>query len=356
MDWQMIQQSFRGSFEGAVWLLILLVMAALLLPVLWHVATRQLGERRRLGRIRRRLQAQGLSSDDWRLVESAIAATCPGQPHRLLENVSLFHAWLDSLPELDQSPQLQARLGRIKELAYPDTPHVFIPHSTRDLVAGTSLNLVLHQTGQEATPCLVTEAGMQGLRLARRGTAPFRGKPGDRASLFYPRPEAMYHAIVDLREVGEGHLLTSHCAPGNFKVRQLREFWRVDLDMELAYHVLAEAGATHEAGLRSAPEARQGRLINLSGNGTAIVTTSPPPRGSIIVFTLHLPSRTLHEVQGEVLHVTTNREFSRLHVVFRNLDPGDQELIIRNLFLLYREQAGMEPLVDSGPVVVQNRT
>jgi hypothetical protein len=56
-----------------------------------------------------------------------------------------------------------------------------------------------------------------------------------------------------------------------------------------------------------------------------------------------------------VLHITVNRDISRLHLVFRNLDPGDQELIIRNLFLLYREQAGLEPVADSAPVIIQTR-
>jgi hypothetical protein len=55
-----------------------------------------------------------------------------------------------------------------------------------------------------------------------------------------------------------------------------------------------------------------------------------------------------------VLHISGGKEMQRLHLVFRNLDPGDQELIIRNLFVLYREIGGLTPEPDS--VTVTTRT
>jgi len=355
MDWQAIQESFRGTFEGALWGFILLVLVAFGLPIVWHLSAERLQRRRRLLKIRRRLRARGLGQEEWRLLESAIQAVCPEHPSRLFDSLSLFHSWMDGLPDLEQSPDLMATLARIKELAYPDSHHIFVPHSTRDLVAGVSLNLVLHRGGQEIIPCIVTEVSMEGLRLGRRGSGAMSGAPGEQVSLFYPRPEAMYHALVRLQSVAGSELRTSHTLQGNFKVRQLREFWRVDVDMELPFLVFAEPGRIHDPALTVQPDMRQGRLINLSGNGAAIVTTTPPPRGSRIAFTLQLPSRTLHDLHAEILHITPNREISRLHLVFRDLDPGDQELIIHNLFLLYREQVGMDPVFDSGPVIVQNR-
>jgi hypothetical protein len=354
MNWQQIQESFRGSFEGALWSFVALVVLGIALPLGWHCGAERLAKRRKLGRIRRRLHAQGIGPEEWRLLESAIQSTCPENPDRLFGSLSLFHTWIDGLPEVESAPpELMASLARIKELAFPDSGHIFVPHSTRDLLPGASLNLVAHRGGQEVIPCIVTEVSMEGLRLARRAGGVSAGLPGDQVSLFYPRPEAMYHAVVRLLE-GAGEIRTGHALQGHFKVRQLREFWRVDVDMELAFTVLPEAVELLEGEAAPAPDSREGRLINLSGNGAAIVTRRPPYRGALITFSLPLPSRTMHNLQAEVLHISGGKEMQRLHLVFRNLDPGDQELIIRNLFVLYREIGGLTPEPDS--VTVTTRT
>lgn len=346
MDWQQITQSFRGSFEGPFWAFALLILLAISLPIAWHFGSERVKQRRQLGRLRRRLSAKGIGPAEWALLESAIQSTCPHNPNRLLDSVSLFHTWVDGLPDIEASPpELIASLTRIKELAYPDGGSIFVPHSTRDLVPGASLNLVVHQGGQEVVTCMVTEVTMGGLRLNRRGGGTLVGLAGQQVSLFYPRPEAMYHAVVRVLDVDGADLRTSHTLQGHFKVRQLREFWRVDVDMELKFTVAVEPGQE----LQVQPEAldwRDGRLINLSGNGAAIVTRTPPHRGAHIAFSLLLPSRTLRDIRAEVLHVTPGKEMSRLHLVFRNLDPGDQELIIRNLFIMYREIGGLTPEPD----------
>lgn len=357
MNWQAIQESFRGSFEGALWAFALLVLLGISLPVLWHIWSERLLRHRSLRRIQRRLRAQGINSQEWSLLEDAIRSTCPDNPDRLLGSVSLFHTWVDGLPGIDSAdPELLKTLQHIKETAYSPGSHVFVPHSTRDLIPGVGLNLVFHKGGQEVIPCIVTEVGMDGLRLTSRVSLGGKGSAGDQVSLFYPRPEAMYHAVVRLKGGPGGELQVSHAQQGQFRVRQLREFWRVDVDMDIAFIVMQEPGKVYETEPGWTPDQRPGHLINLSGNGAAVVTHNPPPRGSRIAFTLNLPSKTLHDLQAEVLHITVNRDISRLHLVFRNLDPGDQELIIRNLFLLYREQAGMEPLVESSPVIVQTRS
>lgn len=353
MDWGQIASSFRGSFEGAMWGFILFLMVAFLSPIVWHFMSRRFRHRRDMAGLQRRLRAKGISAQEWNLLEGAIREVCPDDPKRLLDNVSLFHGWVDGLPDLDKSPELMASLSRIKELTYPDSHHVFVPHSTRDLVMGASLNMVLHKGAQEALPCIVTDVSMEGLRLSTRGSHPIHTSAGEQISLFYPRPEAMYHALVKVQSVAGGECRTGHSAQGQFKVRQLREFWRVDVDMELDYLLIKDPA--DPLALEGSPERRPGRLINLSGNGAAIITPTPPTRGTHIAFTLHLPSKTLHQLRAEVLHITPSRDKARLHLVFRNLDPGDQELIIRNLFLLYREQAGMDPIADGGATVVQTR-
>jgi hypothetical protein len=353
MDWGQIASSFRGSFEGAMWGFVLFLLVAFLSPIVWHLVSRRFKHRRDLSGLQRRLRAKGITPQEWGLLEGAIRDTCPDDPQRLLDNVSLFHGWVDGLPDLDKSPGLLASLSHIKEITYPDSHHVFVPHSTRDLVMGASLNMVLHKGGQEAMPCIVTEVTMESLRLSTRGSQPIHVRSGEQISLFYARPEAMYHALVTVQSAAGGECRTAHSAKGQFKVRQLREFWRVDVDMEMDFMLIQDP--TDPLALEGNPERRPGRLINLSGNGAAIVTPHAPARGTHIAFTLHLPSKTLHNIRAEVLHITPSRDKSRLHLVFRNLDPGDQELIIRNLFLLYREQAGMEPLAESGATVVQTR-
>jgi hypothetical protein len=357
MDWQGIQQGFRGSFEGAVWAFLLVVVLLLSLPLLSHLFGERIRRLRRLRRIQTNLSTKGIRPEEWILLQDAIQATCPDNPDRLLGSVSLFNTWVDGLPGIDHAePELLATLQRIKELTFPDTPHGLVPHSTRDLCPGTSLNLVHHKGGQEVVPCIVTEVAMDGLRLVPRQSAGHRGLAGEQVSLFYPRPEAMYHAIVTLKTAPGNELRTTHAQQGQFRVRQLREFWRVDVDMDVPFMVLGEAGQARENGPGSPAPSRLGRMINLSGNGAAIVTRTPPPRGARISFPLVLPSKTLHDLQAEVLHVSEGAELSRLHLVFRNLDPGDQELIIRNLFLIYREQAGLEPLVEISPVITQIRS
>lgn len=352
MDWQGIQQGFRGSFEGAAWAFLLVVALLLSLPLLSQLFGDRLRRARRLRRIQANLNSRGIRPEEWNLLKDAIQSTCPENPDRLLGSVSLFHTWVDGLPGIENAdPGLLDNLQRLKEAAYPESTHVPVPHSTRDLCPGTSLNLVHHKGTQEVIPCIVTAVDMEGLRLVPRLASSHRGLAGEQVSLFYPRPEAMYHAMVTLKPAPGSELRTTHALQGQFRVRQLREFWRVDVDMEVAFRVLGEAGD----GGRGA-DTRGGRMINLSGNGAAIVTRTPLPRGARISFPLVLPAKTLHDVQAEVLHVSEGGELTRLHLVFRNLDPGDQELIIRNLFLIYREQAGLEPLAESAPVITQTRS
>jgi len=357
MDWQGIQQGFRGSFEGAAWAFLLLVALLLSLPLLSMLFGERLRRARRLKRIQSNLSSKGIRPEEWNLLKDAIQSTCPENPDRLLGSVSLFNTWVDGLPGIDHAePELLATLQRIKELAFPDSPHGLVPHGTRDLCPGTSLNLVHHKGGQEVIPCIVTEVSMDGLRLVPRQSAGHRGLAGEQVSLFYPRPEAMYHAIVTLKTAPGSELRTTHAQQGQFRVQQLRENWRVDVDMEVPFVVLGEAGPGPGSAPGWSARPHTGRMINLSGNGAAIVTRTPPLRGARISFPLVLPSKTLHDLQAEVLHVSEGGELSRLHLVFRNLDPGDQELIIRNLFLIYREQAGLEPLVESAPVITQTRS
>jgi hypothetical protein len=352
MDWQGIQQGFRGSFEGAAWAFLLVVALLLSLPLLSQLFGDRVRRARRLKRIQSNLNSKGIRPEEWNLLKDAIQSICPENPDRLLGSVSLFHTWVDGLPGIESAePGLLATLQRLKEVAYAEPTHVAVPHSTRDLCPGTSLNLVHHKGTQEVIPCIVTAVDMEGLRLVPRVASAHRGLAGEQVSLFYPRPEAMYHAMVTLKPAPGSELRTTHALQGQFRVRQLREFWRVDVDMEVAFQVLSETGAAPSTPM----PASQGRMINLSGNGAAIVTRTPPPRGSRISMPLTLPAKTLHDVQAEVLHISEGGEMARLHLVFRNLDPGDQELIIRNLFLIYREQAGLEPLVESAPVITQTR-
>jgi hypothetical protein len=46
----------------------------------------------------------------------------------------------------------------------------------------------------------------------------------------------------------------------------------------------------------------------------------------------------LHGIQAEILHITKLRNGYRYHMVFRNLDPAEQDLVVRSLFLWYRNQ------------------
>lgn len=344
--WQEIQQSFRGSMEGAAFAFFLLVLLGIGLPILYQLFAEQFRQRSRMRLLRRRMSREGLDDLDWQWVQRAVNETCPENPERILDSQSMFHTWIDGLEDMqDPDPELVKTLERIRDFIYVEGSGAVMPHSSRDLIPGASVNIVAKTGFQEVIPGIIAEVGLDLLRIGKRGV-PIPSIPaGSELSLFYPRPEAMYHAVCRVIESRPAELKLAHAQKGHFNVRQLREFWRVDVDIPVEYKLHSLAGDV----VPTTPLApRRGRIINLSGSGAAIATDKASPRGSTITFPLRVQVKVI-SLQAEVLHVTTNRERSRLHLVFRNLDPGDQDLIIRSLFARYREQALEQPGFDALP-------
>lgn len=347
--WHQIQGSFRGAFEGAVFAFTALIILGFGLPVIWYVFGERLRRHRRLSDVRGRLLERGLDSGDWGWLSEAIRATCPDNPQRILDNVSLFHEWVDGLPDGERSrPEALARLDRIEETAWPGGATVYVPRSTRDLVAGASLNLVRHGDQQDVVPCVISEVRVDGLTLVKRSQELPVIRAGEEVHLYYPRPEAMYHAVCRAAGAEGGRLQLLHAAAGQFKVRQLREFWRVDVDIPVAFRL---QGAGEDEGGEAPPAGGEGRLINLSGNGAALVSRARARRGQRVRFGLPVMGKTLQGIEAEILHVTSGRFGHRFHMVFRNLDPADQDLIVRSLFLWFRHQQADSPPPPGGPAL-----
>lgn len=339
--WHQIQGSFRGAFEGAVFAFTALIILGFGLPIIWYFFGESLRRRRRLDNVRQRLKSRGLTPSDWPLLAEAILATCPDHPERILDNGSLFHSWIDGLPEGDrEGADALARIERIEELAWPAGSTVYVPQSTRDLVPGASLNLVRQGAKQDVVPGVIAEVRVDGLVLVRRSQDLPVPRPGEEVNLYYPRPEAMYHAVCRVVEADSGRLRLQHAAAGQFKVRQLREHWRVDVDIPVAFRLQGDAV---DEGESAGAAGGQGRLINLSGNGAALVSRTTARRGQRVRFNLPVLGKTLVGIEAEILHLTSARAGHRYHMVFRNLDPADQDLIVRSLFLWYRHQQSESP-------------
>ena len=117
------------------------------------------------------------------------------------------------------------------------------------------------------------------------------------------------------------------------------------------FMVMAESAAQSMPPLQRVP----GKLINLSGSGAALVTRQQARRGQRIQFSLPLQDLLLANMQAEVLHVVPlNNGMKRLHMVFRDLDPKDQDRIVRSLFQWYREQMAMQRAEETGDAVVNS--
>ncbi len=320
--------------EGAVIAFSLLVILSIIFPIAYHLYAEHLKARNHRKNLKRRYIREGLLDKDWLLVERALDDVCPENPDRLLGNPSLFNVWLDGLDELsDPSAELLESIGRIHETLYHSHSGNLAPASTRDLLPGASINIVVHRGGrQDVIPGIVTTIGVQHIHIGNRGSQMPLMPAGREVGLYYPRPEAMYHAACEVERSHPGELILKHAKQGAFKVRQLREFWRVDVDIPVDFRVYSIPGEVDSSQLNS----RSGRIVNLSGSGAAIATGNPPPRGARIGFLLQAQNRQIM-LQAELLHLSKMRDMSRMHLVFRNLDPGDQEQIVRSLFTRYRD-------------------
>jgi c-di-GMP-binding flagellar brake protein YcgR len=335
--WQQIQMSFKNTSGGSPMVMAIVLLIAPVILVLISVVKYQLKVSKKNTSLRTGLKKEGLEEADLGIFYGAIDEICPGQPDKLLSDISLFHSWIDGLPNIHQaSESLVTSLENIKTKVYKGHGGAYIPHSTRDLVPGTTVNLLRHNRGTELTACILQESTITGFALVTKGEKEIEVGPGEEVCIYYPRPEAMYQAICPVSGISPDKFTISlfHAVKGDFVVRQLREYWRVDVNIPLKFNLIEgyqEDGDETTKNLSA-------RAINLSGNGAALITSASMIRGQIIIFNLPLSEKSVTNLQAEIIHISkTRNNDSRLHLVFRNLDPTEREKIIGSLFKWYRD-------------------
>jgi uncharacterized protein YqfB (UPF0267 family) len=346
--WSQVQLNFRGALEGSTFVLFLIILSAFTLPVLYFLFHERFKVWRCRYQLKARLLKRGLRMDQWFLLEKAIERICPEHPDRLHEHLAQFHVWLDTLSGIQEdNPILRELVTGLEEIVFGSSRTVIIPGSTRDFLPGTALNVVRPGSEQVAVATTVTQTDVHGITLSIRDKSEQKFRAKEILSIFCPRPEAMYHASTLVQSVDDETIRIRHATHEAFVVRQLREFWRVDVDLIVEFHVLnmtiqsADPTQTESTLSEIADEIvsrGDGLLINLSGNGAALVSSTMVPVGASISFDLQIGSRIIRELEAEVLHVTQSRNSYRLHLIFRGLDPTDRETIIRGLFLTYRQR------------------
>ena len=228
-------------------------------------------------------------------------------------------------------------LENIRNELYHNKEAVAVPQSTRDLRMGVTLNLVRAHAGSVVHPCVVSGVDIRAMYLRSRGTGGLDVRSGEIVSLYMPRPEAMYYTECEVLGPGEqpATIALSHSVRGSFKTQQLREYWRVDVDIRIQYTNVSSP-RLDETGM---PRRSEGRLINLSGSGAAMVSGRAPQRGECLQFSLPLHDKEINGLEAEVLHVVKLPTHTyRLHMVFRSLGEEDREKIIRSLFHWYRNR------------------
>ena len=226
----------------------------------------------------------------------------------------------------------------MRKALYPNPHLVHAPQSTRDLPPGVTINLARQGVAGQVATCLMVHNDLSSMRLKPHSGSLSSIQAGDELSVYFPRPEAMYTAQCRVLSHGE-QLVLAHAGGDRFHTRQLREYWRVDVDIDVHFMVVAESYAQSMPPLQRVP----GKLINLSGSGAALVTRHLARRGQRIQFALPLQDLLLANMQAEVLHVVPlHNNLKRLHMVFRDLDPKDQDRIVRSLFQWYRAQAAQQ--------------
>ena len=231
--WSQIRQSFINSFEGAAFALFLIFLFSFALPVLYYLFRERWSGWRTRHHVQQSFLAKGLTPQQWDFLAEAIEVICPESPKRITENLAAFHVWLDSLPGIqDPDRERDDLLEGLEDIVFGLGRTVFVPGSSRDFTAGTTINLVSQDHNQTALPCTIIEVDEQGLTVSplNKETQSVVSV-GERVSLFCPRPEAMYHAICPVRATSKTGIRIAHAVHEDFTVRQLREFWRVDIEL-----------------------------------------------------------------------------------------------------------------------------
>lgn len=339
VDFQQVSIHFRNAIEGSGFLLVGLILLVLLAPAGWALFKDRLALQKRNSSLQDQMRGAGLTAADRRLVLRAIQEISPTNPDALLQDPRIFNRWVDGLEGI-QSPssQLVEQLTRIRQGLYSSIYVVPPLRSTRDFQPNLVVNVCLAKGATALLPAVLVEQddGQLTFRLTRKEVVfPYRIE--DRLLLHVPHPEAMYIAPVRVLALSsdQRQITVSHTPPREFQVRQYREFWRVDLEMPVRFQAITRSGEA-EAAL---PGNRDGKLINLSGGGAALLCDGPLPRGQHLRFPLYLADRVLNPVVARVIEsVPLPGERCRAHLIFTGITPEERDQIIRSLFQWQRER------------------
>ena len=336
---QQITWHFRDSIEGTAVLLVTLILLALLAPAIYAMVKDRLALQHRNNSLLDQLRHTSLDAAERKLVLKAIQEASPANPEALLQDPRIFNRWVDSLAEIAHpTPALVEQLSRIRQILYRDIYVVPPLRSTRDFQPNLLVNICLAKGATQLLPSVLVELddGQLTFRMTRRESV-YNYRPGDRLLLHVPHPEAMYIAPVDVLAISsdQRQITVGHALPREFQVRQYREFWRVDIDMPIRFHVVTRDGDPEPA----FEGVQEGKVINLSGGGAALICDKPLQRGHHLRFPLYLADRVLNPVVARVLEaVVLPGNKTRAHMVFAGITPEERDQIIRSLFQWQRER------------------
>ncbi len=337
--WQEISWHFRDSLEGSVFLLATCALLLILSPAFYKILKDMLARRRREATLISQLNSSSLSHAEKKLVVRAIHEQSPGNPEAILQDPRLFNRWVDKLPEILEPPaELVEQLAHIREELFRDVFVVPPLRSTRDFQPNLFVNICAAQGADTLLPSVLVELddGELVFRIARKERV-FEYQPGDVLLLHVPHPEAMYIAKVKVRALSADRrqVTVTHSSTGDFQVRQYREFWRVDLTMGVHFQLIDKDGEA-QPGREGTWD---GKLINLSGGGAAMVSEQKVIRGDHVRFPLYLADRILNPVVAKVLEAAELPSGKyRSHMMFIGLTPEERDQIIRSLFQWQRER------------------
>ncbi|MCA9782972.1 MAG: PilZ domain-containing protein [Candidatus Cloacimonetes bacterium] len=336
---QQISWHFRDSMEGSAIMMVTVILLLLLSPAFIKMAKDRLALQRRNSTFMDQLAHTELSMAERKMVVRAIHEISPGNPDALLQDPRIFNRWVDGMPEIAQpSAALIEQLSHIRRVLYSDVYVVPPLRSTRDFQPNLFVNICLARGANVLQPSVLVELddGQLTFRLTRKDSS-YSYRPGDRLLLHVPHPEAMYIAPVSVISVSsdQRQITVSHAQAREFQVRQYREFWRVDLDMSIRFHVITRDGDPDPAH----PGHHDGHILNLSGGGAALVCARELPRGVHLRFPLYLADRVLNPVVARVIESQNlPGEKCKAHLMFAGISPEERDQIIRSLFQWQRER------------------
>lgn len=339
VDFQQVSVHFRDAIEGTGLLLVGLILLVLLAPAGWALFKDRVALQRRNSSLQDQLRHTSLNAADRRVVLRAIHEISPANPEAMLQDPRIFNRWVDSLAEISEpDPDLVEQLGRIRQVLYSDVYVVPPLRSTRDFQPNLLVNVCLAKGATALLPSVLVEQddGQLTFRLTRKDTV-FNYRIGDRLLLHVPHPEAMYIAPVKLLALSsdQRQITVGHTLPKEFQVRQYREFWRVDLEMPIRFQAITRDGD----GDPTLPGQWEGKLINLSGGGAALLSDARLERGQHLRFPLYLADRVLNPVVARVIEaVPLPGTRTRAHLIFAGITPEERDQIIRSLFQWQRER------------------